>query len=156
MNSNNKNLLTKEGKEKLENELRILTEEKRPKLVERLALARNAGDLSENNDYATAKEELEFMDSRIENLEATLASTVLIDSQKKKPSLVCLGCSVTIKNGQADQKYCIVGEWEADPINKKISQTSPLGQALLGKKIGEEVEVDAPVGKVTYKVLAID
>lgn len=150
------NHLTKEGKEKLEKELGKLVEEKRPKLVERLETARNAGDLSENNDYSTAKQELEFMDSRIADIEETLAGAVIIEEKIKKTSAVCLGCLVTLKNGKNDQKFCIVGEWEADPMNKKISNTSPLGQALLGKRIGEEVEVEAPAGKVTYKVLAIE
>ena len=148
--------LTKEGKEKLEKELKFLVEEKRLKVVERLAAARTAGDLSENNDYATAKEELEFIDSRIADLEGTLADAVLIPQKIKKPSSVCLGCVVTVKNSKTNHRFCIVGEWEADPINKKISHTSPLGIALIGKKVGEEVEVEAPAGKVTYKVLAIE
>jgi len=148
--------LTKEGKEKLEKELNFLVEEKRPKVVERLSAARSAGDLSENNDYATAKEELEFLDRRIEELEKNLAMSVLIDNGKGKNGAVCLGCKVKVSNGTGTHDFCIVGEWEADPAGKKISQSSPLGQALLGKRKGEEIEVEAPAGKVVYKILEID
>lgn len=148
--------LTKEGKEKLEKELKFLVDEKRPKLVERLSAARAAGDLSENNDYSTAKEELEFLDNRIEELERNLASSVLIDNGRKKNDSVCLGCRVLVHNGSGAHEFCIVGEWEADPANKKISQSSPLGQSLLGKRKGEEIEVEAPAGKVVYKILAIN
>lgn len=154
--SKGKIFLTKEGKEKLEKELTYLVEEKRPKLVERLSLARAAGDLSENNDYARAKEELEILDDRISELEETLANASLIENGAKKPEVVCLGCTVKVKNGSNSHQFCIVGEWEADPSRKKISQFSPLGKALLGKKVGDEVEVEAPVGKVVYKILSID
>lgn len=148
--------LTKEGREKLEKELSFLVEEKRVKLVERLALARTAGDLSENNDYATAKEELEFVDKRIDELKETLANSVLINQGNKKTSVICLGCKVMVQNEKANHEFCIVGEWEADPANKKISHSSPLGKALIGKKVGEEVEVEVPAGKIVYKVLAIN
>lgn len=148
--------LTKEGKEKLEKELALLLEEKRPKLVDRLELARTAGDLSENNDYARAKEELEFMDDRIFELQGVLNQSVLISKEAKRSSAVCLGCKVFVQNGKATHEFCIVGEWEADPGNKKISHSSPLGKSLLGKRVGESVEVEAPAGKVTYKVLAIE
>lgn len=148
--------LTKEGRQKLEKELSFLVEEKRPKLVERLAAARTAGDLSENNDYATAKEELEFIDNRIDKLEETLASAVLIRQSNGKSKFVCLGCLVTVGNGKDNQQFCIVGEWEADPANKKISHSSPIGKALIGRKVGDEIEVEAPAGKVVYKILAIN
>jgi len=154
--TNNKVHLTKEGKERLEKELKFLVEEKRPKLVERLSQARTAGDLTENNDYARAKEELEFLDNRIIQLEEMLASATLIDNGKQKSEFVCLGCTVSVKNGKNTNQFCIVGEWEADPANKKISQSSPLGKSLLGKKVGDEVEVDAPAGKIVYKILAIE
>jgi len=148
--------LTKEGKEKIEKELRILLEEKRPKLVERLSLARAAGDLAENNDYARAKEELEFLDERISQLGEILARVKVIETEQKKTDFVCLGSTVEVKDKNGTTKFCIVGEWEADPLNKKISQSSPLGKSLLGRKVGDEVEVEAPAGKVIYKILAIE
>lgn len=152
----NKIHLTKEGKEKLEKELKFLMEEKRPKLVERLSLARAAGDLSENNDYVTAKEELEFIDSRISEIEEALTGAILINQEGKKSSSVCLGSRVLVQNGKTSNEYCIVGEWEADPASKKISQSSPLGKALLGKRVGEKIEVEVPAGKIVYKILSID
>ena len=152
---NDRVYLTKEGREKLTGELGFLLEEKRPKVVERLTAARMAGDLSENNDYATAKEELEFLDNRIADLQEILAChEEIIESNKSKKS-VCLGCRVTVKNGTGNQEFCVVGEWEADPANKKISHTSPLGKALLGKCPGDEIEIEAPAGKIAYKILKI-
>ena len=147
--------LTKEGREKLAGELKFLVEEKRPKVVERLTAARMAGDLSENNDYSNAKEELEFLDNRIEDLQEILACHQEIKEDSKAKKLVCLGCRVIVKNGTGNQEFCVVGEWEADPANKKISHTSPLGRALLGKGPGDEVEIEAPAGKIAYKILKI-
>ncbi len=149
-------LLTQEGKNKLENELRLLVEDKRPKVVERLSVARMAGDLSENNAYTSAKEELEFIDRRIDELEVTLKLCEVIKPNGRKNKSVCLGCRVVVHNGTGEHEFCIVGEWEADPTNKKISHTSPLGQALMDKTVGERVDVEAPAGKVTYKILAIN
>lgn len=152
----NKIYLTPEGKEKLETELKFLVEEKRPKLVDRLSAARSAGDLSENNDYTSAKEELEILDDRISELQEILAGHEVIKKDGKKSKLVCLGCKVLVQNGKNSHEFCIVGEWEADPINKKISHTSPLGMALIGKGKGQEVEIEAPAGKILYKILEID
>lgn len=152
---NNKSFLTKEGREKLEKELKFLVEEKRPRVVERLSAARVAGDLSENYDYTSAKEELELLDYRILDLEGILESHVEIKPNEGNSKSVCLGCRVVVQNGKNSQEFCIVGEWEADPLNKKISHTSPLGQALIGKKKNEEVEIEAPAGKILYKILEI-
>ena len=147
--------ITKVGLEALKNELSALLYEKRPKLVDRLANARNQGDLSENSDYQSAREELEFLDGRIEEIEQVLqkASVIKVNNEN---SQVGVGTKVTLKVNGKDHAYEIVGEWEADPVNKKISHTSPLGQALLGKKKGEKVEVEAPAGKVVYEILAIE
>jgi len=151
----NRVYLTKEGLQKLEKERNFLVEEKRPKVVERLTAARMAGDLSENNDYATAKDELEFLDNRIGDLQEVLACHEEIKESSKSKKSVCLGCRVVIQNGKGSQEFCVVGEWEADPMQKKISHTSPLGQALLGKCRGDEVEIEAPAGKIAYKILEI-
>jgi transcription elongation factor GreA len=80
----------------------------------------------------------------------------VIKKNRSKAKSVCLGCRVLVQNGRNSQEFCIVGEWEADPTNKKISHTSPLGQALLGKCKGEKVEVAAPAGKIVYKILEIE
>ena len=151
-----KTQLTKEGLKVLEEELRVLVETKRPKLVERLAIARGHGDLSENNDYQTAKEELEFLDGRIAELEEVLKNVEVVKTKNGKKSLVEVGTKVLVKVDGHKQMYYIVGDWEADPKEKKISHTSPLGKALVGKKVGEKIEVEAPVGKLTYEILTIE
>jgi transcription elongation factor GreA len=149
--------ITEDGLEALKNELKLLVGEKRPALVERLANARSQGDLAENSDYSNAKDELEFLDGRIDELEDVLKKSVLVDPKKGvKKGEVVLGTKVTVKNGSGSHTFHIVGEWEADPSQKKISHTSPLGQALLGKKVGEKVEVEAPAGKIQYQVLEIN
>lgn len=148
--------MTKEGLEALKRELDELVEVKRPKLVERLAYARQQGDLSENSDYLNAREELEFLDGRISELEQVLKSTSVIEGKNGKKDGVGLGTKVTVKVDGKKSVFDIVGEWEADPVNKKISHESPLGKALVGKKIGEKVEVEAPAGKLTYEILAIE
>ena len=147
--------LTKRGLEALKKELEELVDKKRPQIVERLAFARSQGDLAENNDYQNAKDELEFLDGRITELEEVIKSAVVISCNGQK-SCVGLGTKVTLKVNGDKQSYIIVGDWEADPIEKKISHTSPLGEALVGKKVGEKVEVEAPAGKVTYEILAIE
>lgn len=147
--------ITKQGLEALKKEFSLLVEEKRPKLVERLANARTQGDLSENSDYQSAREELEFLDGRIEEIEEVMKRASVV-STKNGGSEIGVGTKVTLRVNGKDHFYEVVGEWEADPVNKKISHTSPLGQALLGKKKGEVVEVEAPAGKVVYEILAIE
>ena len=151
----NKLSLTKQGLEALKNELKVLLEEKRPKLVDRLSNARSQGDLSENSDYQSAKEELEFLDGRIDELSEVIHTAVVADNNGCKNG-VCVGTKVTVKANGKEVMFDVVGEWEADPVNKKISDSSPLGLALVGKKVGERAEVEAPAGKVVYEILAIE
>lgn len=149
--------LTKSGLEALKSELSDLVEVKRPKLVDRLSNARSQGDISENSDYQSAKEELEFLDGRIDELEEVLKNADVVSGNgDAKSSGVALGTKVTVKLNGKETVFDIVGEWEADPMNKKISHDSPLGVALLGKKVGEKAEVEAPAGKVLYEILAIE
>lgn len=148
--------LTKEGFKSLQKELDELVNEKRPKLVERLANARSQGDLTENSDYSNAKEELEFLDGRIDELEAVLKNAEIVKNGVSKNGGVSVGTKITVKVNGEKHVYEMVGEWEADPVNKKISPESPLGQALVGKRVGEKAEVKAPAGKVTYEILAIE
>lgn len=147
--------LTKEGLETLKKELEELVSVKRPKMVDRLSYARSQGDLSENSDYANAKEELEFTDGRIEELEQVVATAEVIKDGGNRDD-IGVGTKITVKVNGNKIIFQMVGEWEADPINKKISPESPLGQALVGKKVGEKVEVNAPAGKLTYEILAIE
>jgi transcription elongation factor GreA len=152
---NHKIQITKEGYDALKTELAQLVEEKRPKLVDRLSNARQEGDLSENSDYQNAKDELEFLDGRIDELKHVTNSAVIISGKGRKNS-IAVGTKVTVKANGVKHIYEIVGEWEADPVNKKISHSSPLGQALSGKKIGDKVKVEAPAGKVNYEILKIE
>jgi len=147
--------MTKDGLKALKNELDELGNVKRPKLVERLSYARSQGDLTENSDYSNAKEELEFLDGRISEIENVLKSAVIV-SHNGNGNGVEVGAKVTLGLNGQKHIYEIVGEWEADPVNKKISPESPLGQALFGKKKGEKIEVEAPAGKLTYEILAIE
>jgi transcription elongation factor GreA len=148
--------LTKEGLETLRKELEELRDVKRPKLVERLANARSQGDLSENSDYQSAKEELEFLDGRIDELTEVVKTADVVSGAKAGKDGVGVGTKVTVKVNGAKTVFDIVGEWEADPVNKKISHESPLGLALSGKKVGDKVEVEAPAGKLQYEILAIE
>jgi transcription elongation factor GreA len=156
MGSQDKIYLTSQGRRKLAEEYQILTKEKRPRLVERLTNARTLGDLAENSEYVQAKEELSLLEGRLEELEEILSRVVLIDQEHKSCQCVKLGCKVRVGGAGQKQTFHLVGEWEADPVNQKISHSSPLGQALLGKKVGEKVEISAPAGKITYTILAIE
>jgi transcription elongation factor GreA len=151
---NTKIQLTKTGQADLKNELSELRDSKRPKLVDRLSNARSQGDLSENSDYQSAKEELEFLDGRIDELVNVLKNATVIEP--KSGNGVGVGTKVTVKVNGKEVIFNIVGEWEADPMNKKISHDSPLGMALLGKNKGDNVEVEAPAGKVLYEIIAVE
>jgi transcription elongation factor GreA len=147
--------VTGEGLKELKEELRVLAEKKRPALIERVATARGHGDLTENSEYTAAREDLAFVEGRIEEIEVLIAKAKLIKNSHSDNNKVALGCKVTVKVNGKEQTFEVVGEWEADPLEQKISHTSPLGQALLGKGKGEKVEIEAPAGKVTYHILKI-
>lgn len=153
---NQKILLTEQGLEELQKEYHELTQKKRLDVVERMARARELGDLAENSEYAAAKEDLAFIDGRIIELEDILNGAKVISVSKRDRKTISIGCSVELNVKGKKELFTIVGEWEADPTKKKISHTSPLGKALIGKKVGEVVSVVAPVGKVNYKILKIE
>ena len=148
--------LTAKGLEALKKEFSELVGTKRPQLIERLSNARAQGDLSENSDYQNAKEELEFLEGRIDELESVIKTAVLVSNEPKEGSGINVGTKVTIRVNGVKNTFEIVGEWEADPVNKKISHTSPLGSALVGKNKGDKFEVSAPAGKILYEIVAID
>ena len=155
-NLNNKKFyLTPEGLTELKQEYEELTKTKRPEVITRLSAARDMGDLSENAEYIAAREELSFLDGRLDELEELLKQVAVIKNGAGKASMIDLGSTVTLKVDGKEQVYQVVGEWEADPTEKKISHESPLGKALLGKKIGEQVEVTAPAGTILYTVVSI-
>jgi transcription elongation factor GreA len=147
--------ITKSGLESLKKELDQLVNTKRPKAVDRLANARAQGDLSENSDYHSARDDLEFLDGKIAELNEVMKHAVVVTGDGKSGK-VSVGTKVKLKANGKQHTFDIVGEWEADPTEKKISHTSPLGQALFGRKVGDKVEVQAPAGKVTYQILSID
>ena len=154
MTLNSNIVLTKEGLKELQEEFHQLNDVKRPEAVERLANARSEGDLAENSEYTAAKQDLAFIEGRIAELKQILMEAKVIASHSKKK--VDVGCKVTLHIKGKKEMFTIVGEWEADPIQKKISHSSPLGKALLGKKPGDHVEVEAPAGKLLYKILHIE
>ncbi len=148
--------LTKKGLEGLKKELKDLIEKKQPNLVKRVARARDFGDLSENTEYSNAREELSFIEGRIAELEEILTKAKVIKEEKRgKKTAVVLGSRVSVNVNGKKNVFNVVGEWEADPVNKKISHSSPLGKALLGRRVGDKVEVVAPAGKIVYHILEI-
>jgi transcription elongation factor GreA len=147
-------VVTKEGLDALKAEYEELVNVKRPEAVTRLATARDQGDLSENSEYTDAKQSLSFIDGRIAELEVVLHDVKVVTTHAK--GQVDVGCKVTLHINGKKEEFTVVGEWEADPASKKISHESPLGKALLGKKVGEKVEVEAPAGKILYKILSIE
>ncbi|MBL7077463.1 MAG: transcription elongation factor GreA [Kiritimatiellae bacterium] len=156
MNAHQPIYLTAEGIENLRQELDHLTNVKRPALAERLRKAIQQGDLSENADYITAKEEQGFLEGRIQQIEATLRKATII--QENGPTdEVALGSRVTIveEGTEEPETFRIVGPAEADPINGKVSNESPLGQALLGRRVGDMVTVEAPGGEIVFQITAI-
>lgn len=153
--SQNKAQMTREGYKSLQAELEEL-KAKRPQAVDRLSNARSMGDLSENNDYHNAKEALEFLDGQISELDEVLAHAEVVKNGKaRNGSVVQMGAKVKVAINGSQHVFHIVGEWEADPKEKKISHESPLGKALIGKKTGDKVLVDAPAGKVEYTILEV-
>lgn len=156
MDNNKQIQVTKKGFEDLQSELNELVNDKRPKLVERLERARQEGDLSENSDYTNSREELEFLDGRIDELKHVIDNAKIVDDNgATKSGKVDVGATVVVEVNGTKHEYKIVGEWEADPMQKKISHESPLGKQLVGRAKGEEVEVEAPAGKIVYKIVEV-
>lgn len=149
--------LTKEGLADLKKEHHELFSVKRPEVLARLTQARDMGDLSENAEYTAARDELSFVDGRIDELEELLKQVSIIedDTNTSGNATIQLGSTVTLHHKDKKEDYTVVGEWEADPAVKKISHESPLGKALMGKKVGEKIEVSAPAGKVIYTVVSV-
>lgn len=149
--------MTKEGKEKIEQELEYLKTVKRKEVVERIKIARDFGDLSENSEYDSAKDEQAFVEGRIALLETIIRNAVIIEGDEANSDTVTLGKSVTfieLPDGE-EETYTIVGSAEADPFEGRISNDSPIAKSLLGKKIGDEVTVQTPGGEMYVKIVAV-
>lgn len=147
--------LTKQGLDELKKEHEELVKVKRPDVLSRVSSARDMGDLSENAEYTAARDELTFIDGRIGELEEILKQAVVIDGNGKSHKNIQLGSTVTLNVKGKKEVFTVVGEWEADPKERKISHESPLGKALLDRKVGDTVEVEAPAGRILYTVAAI-
>lgn len=146
---------TKDGLDKIKQEYNELLSVKRPEAVKRLSTARAMGDLSENSEYVAAKEDLSFIEGRLMELEQVIKNAVIIDHTGTKAGAVDIGNTVVVDKEGKEVKFHIVGEFEADPMQNKLSHTSPLGKALLGKKIGETINVQVPAGMLVYKIIEI-
>ncbi len=152
-----KNILTYEGLQKLEEELQNLKVVKRREIAQKIKEAREQGDLSENAEYDAAKDEQRDIEARIEEIEIILKNAEVVVEDEVDLDKISVGCKVRILDMEYDEEleYKIVGSTEANSLKGKISNESPLGIALLGSRVGDEVKVEAPVGELTYKVLEI-
>ncbi len=150
--------LTAEGAERLRQELAYLKGPAREQLAQRLRAAIQQGDLSENADYISAKEEQGFLEGRIQELEHVLRNVIIIDEKSSgKREEVDVGAHVTIQEeGFEPETYYLVGPKEADPRNGRISHESPIGRALLGRRVGDLVEVETPGGQIQLKIVKIE
>ena len=157
MDNENPVYLTPEGEAKLRAELDKLVSVRRPALADRLRKAIQQGDLSENADYIAAKEEQGFLEGRIQQIETLLRYAEII-TKTESTDQVGLGNRVTVieEGGQDEEEFSLVGPAEADPASGKISYQSPLGEALMGSRVDDIVRVEAPVGEIVFKVVAIE
>ena len=150
-------VLTDEGLKKLEDELEELKTVKRKDIAEKIKVALSFGDLSENSEYDEAKNEQAFVEARIMNIEKMLKNVKVLDEEDLSTDLVGVGSRVRVLDRETgdEENYYIVGATEADPINNKISDESPIGAGLLGHRVGDVVEIEIPAGTITYEVVGI-
>jgi len=147
--------LTAEGLKKYQDELKELQTVKRPSTVDRLQKARAMGDLKENSGYQAAREELGELDGKILEVQYILNNAEIVTTSSSDSS-VSLGKKLTVDINGTKKELSIVGEFESDPMNGKLSATSPIGTALMGKKVGDTVLVTTPGGQVPYAILSIE
>jgi transcription elongation factor GreA len=152
-----KKRLTEDGLKKLEMELEELKTVKRKEIAEKIKVALSFGDLSENSEYDEAKNEQAIIESKITQLEAMLKNVEVVDTDELSTEHIGVGSKVRLKDLEFDEEevYHIVGSAEADPMDNKISDESPMGKALLGHKLGDDVQVEAPAGTIHFKVMEI-
>jgi transcription elongation factor GreA len=157
MGENKQVILTYEGVKKVEDELEYLKTVKRKEVTQKIKTALSFGDLSENSEYDEAKNEQAFVEGRIATLENMLKNAKVIDDDDIKTDVVSVGAVIKVKDLDYgdEMEFTIVGSAEADPSKMKISNEAPIGRGLLGKKVGEKVEIQVPDGKCTYEVIEI-
>lgn len=151
-----KEYLTKERHEVLVKESQELKTEGRRRVAERLKRAKEFGDLSENSEYQEAREEQSYLERRIQELEEVLRHSVIIKKNEETVSVISVGSKVVVAKDGKDVAYTIVGSNEAHPAQGLVSNESPIGKALLGKKAGDRVEIQTPKGKTEYKVVSVE
>jgi transcription elongation factor GreA len=151
-------ILSPEGYKRLEEELEHMKTVRRREVAERIKQAREFGDISENSEYEDAKNEQAFIEGRILMLEEQLRNARVIDVAALDPHEVGIGTRVKVKDLETGEveTYTVVGSTEADPFQNRISSDSPVGQALVGHRVGDVVEVTAPVGIIRYEILAVE
>ena len=152
-----KNILTYEGLKKLEDELQDLKVVQRREIAQKIKEAREQGDLSENAEYDAAKDEQRDIEARIEQIEKILKNAEVVLDEEIDLNKISIGCLVRVLDIEFDEEeeYKLVGSSEASSLQNKISNESPIGRALIGAKVGDVVDVEAPAGVVQYKVLSI-
>lgn len=148
--------MSAEGLASLQAELERLSRIDRPEIAQRISDAADLGDLSENADYEDAKRQQAFLEGRIQTIEQLIRNAVIIKDRAKKSDKVNIGSKVTIKTGDGKEVYTIVGGHEARPAAGFISNESPVGRAMLNKKVGDEVTARTPGGDFAFKILSID
>lgn len=148
-------IISQDGYDKLQGELNFLITVRRKEIAERIERAKELGDLSENAEYSEAKDAQGLNEGHILELQNILKNVTIVDSSGSKDEIV-MGSKVTAKSGDKERQYTIVSFNEAEPLEGKISNESPLGVALLGKKKGDQVEVETPRGNFKYKITKID
>ncbi|EJO5347456.1 transcription elongation factor GreA [Clostridium botulinum] len=158
MSEAKKYVMTYEGVKKLEEELEYLKTVKRKEITEKIKVALSFGDLSENSEYDEAKNEQAFAEGRIIQLENMLKNASIVDESKVPKDVVNVGSIVKVKDYEFDEEveYIIVGSAEADPMNNKISNESPVGKGLIGKKVGDIIEIPVPDGVSKYEILEVN
>ncbi|ABS40182.1 transcription elongation factor GreA [Clostridium botulinum] len=158
MSEAKKYVMTYEGVKKLEEELEYLKTVKRKEITEKIKVALSFGDLSENSEYDEAKNEQAFVEGRIIQLENMLKNASIVDENEVPKDIVSVGSIVKVKDYEFDEEveYIIVGSAEADPMNNKISNESPVGHGLIGKKVGDIIEVTVPDGVSKYEILEVN
>ena len=157
LNEDSQNVITREGLKEREDELNDLKVNKRREIAEKIKEAREHGDLSENAEYDAAREEQRHIEARIEELEELLKTIKVVDKEDIKGDVVSVGCKVRIVNTATKKEvtYEIVGSSQANFLKGKISNESPLGQELIGRKVKDKIVVKAPAGETTYKIVEI-
>lgn len=149
--------MTAAGKQKLEDELEFLITTKRKEIVERIKIARDFGDLSENSEYDAAKDEQGFVEGRISLLQTMIRNVMIIEEGSDVRDVVGIGCTVKFIELSEDEEeeYTIVGSAEADPLEGRISNDSPIAKALLGRKVNDSVKINTPGGDMDVKIISI-